>query len=358
MKLRSIQFLRAIAVLLVIYMHSLGFQPRAGQQHFFFLPHFGAIGVDIFFIISGFIITYSAGRYLGRREGLKFLFNRFLRLVPIYWLATLVHIGALLCRGFSIHPSLSLITNTLLLLPLADARSFTGPILSVAWTLSFEWLFYFLFFGSIILSIRRKAFFLSGLLIALVIAGWVFHPADIRMIFLTNPVLLEFTLGIGLYWCHQKIKVTRTVAWFLLLTGVILYGCEIFWDFGEIWRMENTVSGRLSFTRFLLWGIPSASLVAGCIFLESNDTGKRIWNHRLFSLIGDASYSIYLTHLSFYLLCTVAYTRMGLSLNPDLAVILQCFGAVIGGILFYKVAEAPLLQKMKSAYSASIRLAR
>jgi peptidoglycan/LPS O-acetylase OafA/YrhL len=220
----------------------------------------------------------------------------------------------------------------------------------VAWTLSFEWLFYFLFFGSILLSVRRKAFFLSGLLIALVIVGWVFHPADLRMIFLTNPLLLEFMLGVGLYWGHQKIKVTRTAAWVLLLTGIILYGCEVFTGFGGIWRMEDVVSGQLSFTRFLVWGLPSASLVAGCIFLENNEVGKRVWNNRLFSLIGDASYSIYLTHLSVYLLCSIAYTRMGLSLNPDLAIFLQCLLALAGGIFFYKVAEAPLLQKMKRTH--------
>jgi len=170
------------------------------------------------------------------------------------------------------------------------------------------------------------------------------------MIFLTNPVLLEFMLGIGLYWCHQNIKVTRTAAWLLLFTGVILYGYEVFTGFGEVWKMEDIVSGRLSFTRFLRWGLPSASLVAGCIFLESNKAGKRIWNNPLFSLIGDASYSIYLTHLSIYLVCSIAYTRMGLSLNPDVAVFLQCLLALAGGIFFYKVAEAPLLRKMKRTH--------
>ena len=85
--------------------------------------------------------------------------------------------------------------------------------------------------------------------------------------------------------------------------------------------------------------------MAGCLFLEKCGRGRFIWNNRWFALIGNASYSIYLTHLSIYGLCIIAYNRWGAFPYPDLAVFLQWLLALAGGGVFYRCVEKPLLRK-------------
>jgi peptidoglycan/LPS O-acetylase OafA/YrhL len=70
MKINSIQYLRAIAATLVVYVHSLNFigNGNSNQANFYFLKNFGAIGVDLFFVISGFIITYVSDNFNGFKD--------------------------------------------------------------------------------------------------------------------------------------------------------------------------------------------------------------------------------------------------------------------------------------------------
>ena len=350
-KLASIQFLRAIAVMLVVYMHSLDLQPHARQQGFLFLAGFGAVGVDIFFVISGFIITWSAGRYQGRHDAGKFLYHRFRRLIPVYWLATLlfliVQVRYILRPGAAGLHSIPFIIKTIFLLPLADKSSFILPFLSVAWTLSFEWLFYLLFFAGILFSKKRMELFLCGWIGLLVLAGILLQPPDARLNLLTNPILLEFALGALICGCYTRFCVCPSMATLLLWSGVAGFAYGIIFGFGHIGVMANIVNSRLSIPRFLYWGIPSALLVAGCLFLEKNRRGIFIWDSRLFALIGNASYSIYLTHLSIYGLCILAYDQWGPFPYPDGAVVLQWVLAIAAGIVFYRLVEQPLLRHKK-----------
>ena len=350
MKLRSIQFLRAIAILLVLYIHALDMGASTApsfQWSLFHLPYFGSVGVDIFFVISGFIITWSAGRYLGSRDAMQFLLNRFLRLIPVYWIATLLFLAIqlhhFLTRDSSFLVSPHFIINTIFLLPFLDSKTYVLPLLQQAWTLSFEWLFYLLFFLSILLSIRRKEIFVGTTILAAVIMGRIVQLTDARLIFLGNPILLEFLLGVALCRCYTYIKVSRPVAAAMLITAILIYGYEIVKGFGDIYVNDYTLNGQLSMTRFFVWGIPSALLVGGLLFLEKNASIGFIWNNRMMSFIGDASYSIYLTHVSIYGLCGAVFTRTGYFLNHDLAVFVLMLLAIIGGGVFYKWIELPIL---------------
>ena len=353
MKLNAIQFLRALAAILVAYAHSIDLQMRYAhsfQQDFFYLQNFGAFGVDIFFVISGFIIPYSAGSYEGAREGRLFFFKRFRRVNPVYYLSTLLFIGTMihgiLIKKIPLFP-FPVIVKSVFLLPFFDSKSFITPILFPAWTLSFEWLFYLLFLLTILLRTRHKERMLLLLITGLVAAGLLFKgftDLDYRLRFMTSPILLEFLLGVCLYWCSVKIKVPKKLAFALLLAGICICVYEIVRGFGEISEAVSIIDGQLSLTRFILWGIPAGLLVAGCIFLEKAHSLSRIWNNSLTTLLGDASYSIYLVNYTIYALCGTVYNRVGFFLNPDLAILLQFLVAIMGGLIFYRLVEKPLLQ--------------
>jgi peptidoglycan/LPS O-acetylase OafA/YrhL len=90
MKINSIQYLRAIAAILVVYAHSLNFIGNGNsiQANFYYLKNFGAIGVDIFFVISGFIITYVSYNLNGLNDFIVFIKKRFVRINPTYYFAS------------------------------------------------------------------------------------------------------------------------------------------------------------------------------------------------------------------------------------------------------------------------------
>ncbi|TWF45305.1 peptidoglycan/LPS O-acetylase OafA/YrhL [Chitinophaga polysaccharea] len=349
MKINSIQFLRAIAVLLVVHVHAIDTQEAfsvSHQQKFFFLENFGAIGVDLFFGISGFIISYVAGNYFGAYDGVDFLKKRFLRINPIYYVASLIYM-VLFCffdKFYPIEAVLYGLKNTVLMLPVLNSQKALFPILVVGWSLSFEWWFYVLFFLLILARTKYKTFLLLLVIPALVIIGKVLQVHDPRLIFYTNPIMLEFLFGVIIYWLYRNVTLPAGVAAFLLLLGLGGYAYNIFHGFGDISELGSVTTGTGSLKRVLLWGLPSAFILAGCIFLEKKGVLARIWNNRFFLLLGDASYSIYLTHFTFFYLLTNIYIYTGFFLNADLSIFVHMALGVAVGILFYKKVERPLIK--------------
>lgn len=360
MKLNSIQFLRAVAALLVVYEHSMEVQAWYGvsaQQRFFHLPFFGSIGVDIFFVISGFIITFVAYKYMGVSNGIHFLAKRFCRINPTYYIASLLGMGiyilTLKLTNQSITGSLQQIglslSDTILIIPSSNNVNSFSPLLSVGWTLSFEWLFYSIFFFLILFKIRQKVFFLSGAIGVLIVIGRLLVPQNFLVQFITNPILFEFLLGVII--CHLYLKLKRIPTYLgasLLLLGVAAYILIIVYGFGNIWYFKSIMNGQLSLNRFLLWGIPSSFIVAGCVILEKNALLSRIWNNKFALLCGDASYSIYLIHFSIFNLLKLAYPKTGHFLPADALIWFQIIVGVAVSLAFYKAVEKPLLHYMNT----------
>ena len=126
----------------------------------------------------------------------------------------------------------------------------------------------------------------------------------------------------------------------LILTGIILLLAGIFYNFGGISEAENMLNGRLCFQRVLLWGIPSALLVAGCVFLEKNNPLKI---NKIFIAIGDSSYSIYLTHTLIIPLLYLLWSNLRLGLS-DIMIWVSMAIALCIGWLFYILVEKPLMK--------------
>jgi len=142
-KMQSIQVLRGVAALLVIWCHlkyDLGL--KLWIVYPFLATDIGAIGVDIFFVISGYVIAMTAAKC--GRDWKGFLANRIARIVPLYFSVSL------LCLALDILPggriaSFQQIFNTFGFIPIFDRAHFTSPLCMTGWTISFEMWFYILF---------------------------------------------------------------------------------------------------------------------------------------------------------------------------------------------------------------------
>lgn len=343
MKLNSIQFLRAVAALLVVYDHSMLIQTNYGislQQNLLHINKFGNIGVDLFFVISGFIITLIASRYIGISQGIHFLAKRFCRINPVYYILSL-----LVLIIFSIP--VNSIFDSLLILPTSGDSKAYNPVMTVGWTLSFEWFFYLLFFLLIVCNVRQKVLYLMGIISLLVISGYIFKQNDFRIIFITNPIILEFLLGCIISYIYLNVKtIPVDIGFSCLLIGIASWLFFIIQGFGTIWSGLATLNGHVSLNRAILWGIPGSLIVAGCVILEKNHRLKFLWNNKFMLLCGDASYSIYLVQVLVLNSLTLLYEKTGYFLPADIMIWLQLILAVAISIFFYQLVEKPLLQFM------------
>lgn len=261
--LTSIQYLRGIAALAVVAMHT-------GWTY----SDIGAAGVDVFFVISGFIMVH-----VSRREPspIMFLRARALRVVPLYWLLTLV--GAALA-GLDDIPR---ILASLAFWPRAgwDGRDY--PVLLPGWTLNYEVFFYFVFAATLLLPARRRLPALSVGLAGLVAFGIAVHPAHIAAATYTGPLLLEFLAGAWLCRAWQQGWAPKG-RWGLLLAA-----------FGALALLAQVRLGPSGDLRCMTWGLPAVLIVAGALGAEA---GGRLPNVPGLRRLGDASYALYLTHLA------------------------------------------------------------
>jgi peptidoglycan/LPS O-acetylase OafA/YrhL len=357
-KLQSIQALRALAAVLVAYSHSIDLQMTfavSRQQGFYALQDFGAVGVDLFFVISGFIITFVASRDVGMRAARRFVLKRFLRVNPVYYLTSLLAVivptVSYLRSGLPLRHWLARLgtgcVDTLLVLPTSGRPLGYAPLLVIGWTLAFEWLFYALFCLVIVLGIRRKGLALGVTIALLVCAGALHRSGDARLRFVTNPIMLEFLLGVAICALQRvTVRVPRWLAATCLALGLAGYAYAVRFGFGEVSELIPTWTGRVSFERVARWGLPSALVVAGCVLLEAQGALRRLWSSALLQRIGDASYSLYLTHLTVFALFGTAYQTFGFTLPADGAVLLQLAVAVAVSLAFYRHVEEPLLRTL------------
>lgn len=183
---------------MVVWHHALGQVP--GMTDFIRLPEFGPYGVDVFFAISGFIMVVTTQRPI---TGLRFIGLRIVRVVPLYWMATLAMVG--LAHAFpgafkTLRFDAASVVKSLLFIPY-DSLAAPGnvwPVLIPGWTLNFEMFFYALFALALYLPCWRQPVLL-GVLAALVAVGAVWHGSPAAWVY-TNPRLLEFGIGMCLAW--------------------------------------------------------------------------------------------------------------------------------------------------------------
>ncbi len=331
-KILSIQYLRAAAALMVVFFHADGM----AQEYFNFsgLP-FGAAGVDIFFVISGFIMWITTASE--RITPASFAVNRIIRIVPLYWAMTLLLYGGwLIFRDPATLPSLWNLARSLLFIPFVSPR--TGdiqPLLIAGWTLNFEMFFYAVFACGLLLARRHRALFVCTILGALVVSPLLISPSGAVALTYTSPLLIEFMIGCLLGVMYERKALPRpAVAAFLLVTG-----CGLLMTSGML------SAANIGAIRFVHWGLPAFLIVTGALALE-----PKLKEWRLPMLLGDASYSIYLTHgvvLSAVKSAAMLSGKGAHTMMSSGFIIAGCVVSVVAGVAVYFLVEKPLVEACK-----------
>jgi exopolysaccharide production protein ExoZ len=323
----SIQVLRGLAALMVVIFPL----PAALGMLDLNIPILNC-GVDLFFVISGFVMVLSTENR--RRDHRAFLMQRFTRVVPFYWVMTFLMVAALwLFAGRAV--SLEQITNSLLFIPYLDtATGYVQPVLGVGWTLNLEILFYILFAATVGFGTLTQMATIGVVFAIAVAARIIFKPAaDTVLFFYTTPILFEFLAGMALG--HLVGRLARLPA-FLGASAIVF----------AIVSILVMVLG-FNLPRTLAQGIPALILVAGCISLESY---FRLFAPRVLARLGDASYSLYLTH-PIVLLATAPVVASA-NVSPWIAGIVIVTACIVASLASYSFIEKPLLAISRMSRSA------
>ena len=329
----SIQALRAIGALLVVLYHAfelwdLRVDPAAPGVKW----TNGAAGVDIFFAISGFVMVISSRRLVDNPGAWRlFLWHRVIRIVPLYWLLTTLKIaGVVLLPGIIIRTSVDTysVIASYLFLPVVDTAGNFRPVLPVGWTLTYEFLFYLFFAAALALRVDVLRIIMPAL--GLVAGVALFRTEtwpDWTILFST--IVLEFVLGVVLaQWTLRGFRLPPAIAAVLVLGGFVVI---LAMPMGS----ENL--------RVLSWGLPAFAIVAGAVSLEPLVAPAL---PRWLLALGDASYSIYLSH-GFVL--PALMLLIGHLLSPGrwaeaMTITLCLVVSSIAGWVVYLAVENPMLR--------------
>lgn len=279
-----VQALRGLAAVMVVVHHATQtwLSKTAGLRHNSGWAN-GASGVDIFFIISGFVmvISTSGGK---KPTAWQFLSRRVIRIVPLYWLLSFVAILDQAIKAgvrYSSTLSVPLILSSLVFLPSKRPDAAPGVVLGVGWTLCFEMFFYLLFSVALYCGFPRFRF-LAAVMIPLSLAGIFYQDSWPAISFFLNPIVLEFLGGILIANVVLRgIKLHPALITVLGITGFALLLTTP--DFDIV----------APSARALVWGVPAFMVVAAVVSLESR---FRVRVPSWLLAIGDSSYSLYLLH--------------------------------------------------------------
>jgi exopolysaccharide production protein ExoZ len=305
-----------------------------GNAHYWGL---GSAGVDIFFVISGFVMgmtTPPSAAHLAERarQAWHFFKRRLIRVVPLYWFYTLLKVVLLaalpaLATRFALEPAH--LGASLLFLPWTSPWGTVEPVLPVGWTLNFEMLFYAVFALALLLGLSRLALTLGVFLLLMAAAPLCASCTALQ--FFGRSIALEFVAGVALARLYQRGAPLAPEAGLLALSlGLVLL-------LAVPWSADDD--------RFLSWGLAALLIVAGAVWLEP-------WTARLQTraaslvFLGNASYSIYLSHTFVVPAAVRASAEVGLQ-NVGAVGLLVALAVVLAGCLSYAVLERPVTQGLQ-----------
>lgn len=350
-KIDSLTLVRGIAASLVLVVHAFAFLTpmRTGNLN----SELGSIGVDIFFILSGFIMAFAHWDDFGKgwNGSMTFIKKRIIRIYPLYFSITLALAASLYFLPQLFHTfkyDNIFLLKSLFFIPSRieyTTPHMTTPMLGVAWTLSYEIIFYLIFSICLLFKRRTGIYIAIASLILWAAAGVSLNPENYISIFFLSSLPLEFAFGIATYVILKKnkyiLKKSPTITITTLATAIILLLLGL---------TQHPLSTR-SVTdnyRVLYFGVPAALIFFGMLHIPQT-TGK---TRTIANLIGNASYSTYLTHYLILGIIKAIATRIGIieSTNTYILVIISCFICTTFGIVIHKTVEVPATRFMRNIW--------
>nr|WP_255719561.1 acyltransferase [Pelomonas sp. P8] len=301
------------------------------------------IGVDVFFVISGFIMVHTTPGQSGGRAARWFLLRRVIRIYPLYWMALLIPIAGaatVMWKTGRADPDVldaGRVIAAAVLAPSLGSNGHIQPILGVSWTLSYEMVFYLVF--ALALALGRSVPFMAGAIVALVLVARATSPATALGMFLAQPVYLEFIFGMLLGTAFKMNRLPRLSPWI----GVLAFVCAI--PMAARWPEVNP-------WRFLWLGVPAAVVMWAAI---SNSDRPAL---RAANPFGAASYATYLFHMpviSWLVVRPFVYLKLE-TVHPlmvDAGIALSVMLSVLVGYMLHRHLEKPLQDSLSQRLRSS-----
>ena len=321
-RLTNLQLLRAFAALNVVLLHVIqsaknwGYHPIELAK----LGTWGASGVDLFFVISGFILVFIQS--LKVRSPIDFFLDRVIRICPLYWLLTTICVGLLilapaLFRTISFSPAWAAASYMFI----ADATLDRQPVLYMGWTLELEMLFYVLFSMSLMAKKLTHSILVAAS--AIVLANLFLDIPNLIM-------LIEFIMGMAIAYLFMNKRMSTENAAVLIVLGVLAL-------------LASVGSNRLiDDSRILTWGIPAALIVFGCVNFHQVKSG-------IMTRLGDASYSIYLLQIFMIPLYYRIIKAAELPVDYSSIIAIGCVAAsAFAGLAFHVFVEVKMTNVLRA----------
>lgn len=351
-----LQVLRAIAALTVVFGHAqhdaLVSAIRAGQE--FARNHalpWGA-GVDLFFVISGFIMVHASERLFGREGAAReFALRRLIRIVPLYWLLATAYL--ILASQFgreANRPDFSAgeLIASYFFWPLDLFRDgHPRPFYTLGWTLNYEMFFYALFASALFLPREKAVMAVTAALLALVSVGALVPGLPTPLAFWSKPIVLEFVAGMGIALAHRRgIRLPRLAQSAMLVLAFVILLAD---PMGAAGKPENWITPN-DWVRLFCWGLPAALVMAALMFSPAAEKPAEGPLARFWVQLGDASYALYLIHpfvivsLRKIWLATGAHQVFGFWPMVGLSLVLS----IVAALLAYRLLEKPVTRTLNA----------
>lgn len=344
--INNVQYLRFLAAASVLFGHAasllIPFTSTVWQVPW-------TAGVDLFFVISGFIITWlTSGQFGNRGAPSRYLLRRIVRIVPPYWFFTTVMVVVVLLAPDHVrntHVGAVQLLTSFLFIPWPRADGGLYPIVSQGWTLNFEAFFYVSF--ALALVSRRGFALLIGAFIALVAVHALVPIGWFVLRFHTSPIILEFAGGMILGKLHRRGVRLPPLAPALGAAAAVLMFLAV-----RQGGIAQSLFDGWGFGRVLLFGLPAIALAAGFILTPDLRLGRA---GEILRFGGDSSYTLYLSHP----LCINAVVLFGRVVgwqSPWILLATACVCAILFAMLFYRFVEAPVTRRL--GRSLGLKVAR
>lgn len=296
-------------------------------------------GIHLFFVLSGFIMVY-AERDFGRTGApWRFLKRRIIRVVPLYWVMTTT-----LLLGAWVAPTLlnspvdgwESVLGSYLFIPVMRAAGDSHPTLGQGWTLNYEMMFYLLFAVAMTWPRHIGLLALACIFLLFVAVGYAIHPRTAALQVWTDPLLFEFLFGVGVATLYaQGLRLQGITAGLVALAGLgmaVAFGPAFgLGDRGPLW---------------LLQGGPAALILAGFALGPAWNPTPLVLG---LSALGDASYSLYLSHPFAIRSLRVIWLRVGGGHAPVVVyLVTTCCFAVAVSLMLFRLVERPLTHHLRS----------